>query len=114
VTEIPFPFPDPIDTSDSITDVIGAIRKSPELNDEERDVARAIAFKVDLFEVGPCLVGANREAELVGVKAESQPPAFDRVAKDRELAQLLAEIEARKAKEANRNRRLIQIKRFEV
>ena len=70
-------------------------------------------FKVDLFEVGPCLVGANREAELVGVKTRSQPPAFDRVAKDRELEELLAEIEARKAKEAKASRP-IRVHTFEV
>ena len=44
MSEIRIPFSDPIEWDDSITDVIEAIRKSPELDDEERDVARAIAF----------------------------------------------------------------------
>jgi hypothetical protein len=42
VTEVRVPFPDPIEPDDLIADVHDAIRKSPELNDEERQVAEAI------------------------------------------------------------------------
>jgi hypothetical protein len=56
--QIRVPFPEPIKPEHTITDVIDLIRKSPELDDEERDVARAIAFKAPER-------GTVRAAELV-------------------------------------------------
>lgn len=44
--------------------------------------ARRSLLKVDLHEVGPCLVGANQEAQLVGVKSAALPPELIRTALD--------------------------------
>jgi hypothetical protein len=45
MTEIRVPLPDPLSPDDTIADVHDAIRKSPDLGDEERKVAAAVAFK---------------------------------------------------------------------
>ena len=58
MTEVKVPFPDPLEPDDSLSEVYGAIRKSPELDDEERRIAEAIAFKA----LGR---GTTRAADLV-------------------------------------------------
>jgi hypothetical protein len=45
MTELRLPLPDPLSSDDTIADVHDAIRKSPDLDDEERKVAAAVAFK---------------------------------------------------------------------
>jgi hypothetical protein len=54
----PSPFPDPLEPDDWIAEVHDAIRKSPELDDDERQVAQAIADKA-------LERGTVRAAELV-------------------------------------------------
>jgi hypothetical protein len=58
MTEVRVPFPDPIEPEHTIADVHDAIRKSPELNDDERQVANAIAYKA-------LERGTTRAAQLV-------------------------------------------------
>jgi hypothetical protein len=45
MSEIRIPFPDPIEPEHTIADVYDGIRKSPGLDDEERDLAQAIAHR---------------------------------------------------------------------
>jgi hypothetical protein len=45
VSEIRIPFPDPIEPDALIIDVHDAIRKSPELDDGERELAQAVVFQ---------------------------------------------------------------------
>jgi hypothetical protein len=56
--QIRIPFPDPLEPEHTIADVHDAIRKSPELTDEERQVANAIAY-------GALQRGTVRAPELV-------------------------------------------------
>ena len=43
MNEVPVPFPDPLSLDDLVVEVVDAARRSPDLSDEERDVAEAIA-----------------------------------------------------------------------
>jgi hypothetical protein len=45
MSEIRVPFPDPIEPDDTIADVHDAIRKSPELDDGERELAEAVVVQ---------------------------------------------------------------------
>jgi hypothetical protein len=87
--------------------------------------------EVELIEVGPTLKGANSEAELQAVKTalrstynHSNDTAFDPVMaifneaneqwrKDQELERLIAQVQAKAARDEKRNRP-IQVKTFEV
>jgi hypothetical protein len=57
MSEVRVPFPDPLKPEHTIADVHAAIRKTPELNDEERQVAEAIAY-------GALTRGTTQAAEL--------------------------------------------------
>jgi hypothetical protein len=58
MSEVKVPFPDPLDPDDSIADVHDAIRKSPELDDDERRIADAIVYRA-------LERGTTRAAQLV-------------------------------------------------
>jgi hypothetical protein len=92
MNEVPVPFPDPLDPDDLVVEVVDAARRSPDLTDEERDVAEAIAIRAmqrgttEAAALAEELEGPDARRIVDEARESIGLPTFEEIERKREIA----------------------------